>query len=192
MTVLLESIDKSRANEKTRRRRLFLSLLIAVVFALTIHPSQARAQIVGELEVNIPFQFHAGNTKLPAGKYLIHALDDADQTIMEISSADDSISALFEVQVVNADSTPNKSEVVFNKYGDRYFLAELLQEGNPVGSKVVESRYEKRISQAGAVAQEHAPARLRGQTGKLAARLSARPLEPVSGRGREGSRKQEL
>ena len=189
--MLLETIDKSCASDKKRRRHRLLFLLIAVFFALAIPPSKAQAQIVGELEVNIPFQFHAGNTKLPAGRYLIHVLDDADQTVMEISSADDSISALFEVQVVNADSAPIKSEVVFNKYGDRYFLAELIQEGNPVGSKVVESRYEKRISQAGAAAQEHAPARLRGQTGRLAARLGARPLEPASGQGREISREKE-
>jgi len=185
MTVLLETIDKFCVSDKRRGRHRLLFLLIAVFFALAILPSKAQAQIVGELEVNIPFQFHAGNTKLPAGKYLIHALDDADQTVMEISSADDSISALFEVQVVNADSAPNKSEVVFNKYGDRYFLAELIQEGNPVGSKVVESRYEKRISQAGAVAQEHAPARLRGQTGRLVARVGARPLKLALGHGRE-------
>jgi len=190
--VLLETFHKLWAKNKKRRGQLLLSLLIVFVFSLTIHASEARAQIVGDLEVSIPFQFHAGNTKLPAGKYVIHMLDYADSTFMEISSEDDSISALFEVQAVEADSAPTKSEVVFNRYGDRYFLAELLQEGNPAGSKVVESRYEKRISQAGAAAQEHAPARLRGQTGRLAARLGARPLEPASGQGRKISREKEL
>src|SRR5260370_35202789 len=99
MTVLLETIDKSCASDKKRRRHRLLFLLIAVFFALAIPPSKAQAQIVGELEVNIPFQFHAGNTKLPAGRYLIHVLDEADQTVLEISSADDSISALFEEEV---------------------------------------------------------------------------------------------
>jgi hypothetical protein len=162
---------------RNRRGHLLLSLVIVFVASLTIHASEARAQIVGDLEVNIPFQFHAGNTKLPPGKYVIHMLDYADSSMMEISSADDSTSALFEVQVVQADTAPTKSEVLFNRYGNRYFLAELLQEGNPVGSKVAESRYEKRVSQADAAAQEHAPAHLRGQTGRLAARLSARPLK---------------
>ncbi len=87
-------------------------------------------------------------------------LDDSDLTVMEISSADGSTSALFEVQ--EANSAPAKSELIFNKYGNRYFLAKLFDEGNPSGSKVVESRYEKRISQAGTTAQEHVSAHHRG------------------------------
>jgi len=146
-------------------RRYILSLFIAVMFALTIYPGDAHAQIVGDLEVNIPFQFHAGNVKLPAGKYIIHALDDSDLTVMEIRSADGSTSALFEVHEAEANSTPAKSELVFNKYGNRYFLAKLFDEGNPSGSEVPKSRYEKRISQATAEAQEHVTAH-RGQSGK--------------------------
>jgi hypothetical protein len=51
--------------------------------------------------------------------------------------------------------------LIFNKYGNRYFLAKLFDEGEPDGSKVVESRYEKRIGQV-AEAQEHVPANHRG------------------------------
>ena len=76
------------------RKHLLLSLFIALVFALTIYPTKAQAQIIGQLDVNVPFQFHAGNTKFPSGKYFIHLLDDSDLTVMEISSADGSTSAL--------------------------------------------------------------------------------------------------
>ena len=138
-----------------------LSLLIALVFALTMYPTKAKAQITGDLEVDVPFQFHAGNSKLPPGKYFIHVLDNSDLNIMEISSADGATSALFEVCGAEANSAPAKSELIFNKYGNRYFLAKLFDEGNPSGSVVLESRYEKRI-QAAAEAQEHVPARHRG------------------------------
>ena len=143
-----------------------LSLFIALVFALTIYPTQAHAQIIGDLEVNIPFQFHAGNTKLPAGEYRIHVLDNSDPSVMEISSADGSTSALFEVQDADANSAPAKTELIFNKYGNRYFLAKLFDEGNPNGSQVAESRYEKKVSQNTMEAQEHVPAHHRGQQGK--------------------------
>jgi hypothetical protein len=33
-------------------------------------------RIIGELEVNIPFQFYAGSTKLPAGNYVVHMLNN--------------------------------------------------------------------------------------------------------------------
>jgi hypothetical protein len=167
----IETIDKAYAGHKRARGHKFLPLFMALVFALTIYPSKAHAQIVGDLEVNVPFQFHAGNTKLPPGRYSIHLLDDADLTVMEISSADGSTSALFEVEIAQADSAPEKSEVIFNKYGNRYFLATLFEEGNPSGSKVVESRYEKRTSreQAGTTAQEHVSTRHGEKQSRLAA-----------------------
>ena len=150
--------------QETGRYQL-LSLFFALVFALTMYPSKAQAQIVGKLEVNIPFQFHAGNTKLPPGKYTIQMLDNSDLTIMEITSADGSTSALFEVRSAQANSSPAKGELIFDKYGNRYFLAKLLDEGNPSGSQVLESRYEKRISQAAAEGQEYVPAHHREQQG---------------------------
>ena len=160
-----ETIDKGHASHKGTGRHQLLSLFIALVFALTFYASNAHAQIVGALEVNIPFQFHAGNTKLPPGKYVIRMLDNSDLTVMEITSADGSTSALFEVQEAEANSAPAKSELIFNKYGNRYFLAKLFDEGNPSGSQVPKSRYEKRISQAASEAQAHVPAHHRGQQG---------------------------
>jgi hypothetical protein len=162
--VFIESY-KANASHKKLRGRHFLPLFIALVFALTIHPGAAHAQIVGDLEANIPFQFHAGNVKLPAGKYRIRMLDNSDLTLMEISSVDGSTSALFQVRETEASSQPAKSELIFNKYGDRYFLADLFDEGNPSGSQVVESRYEQRISEQGATAQEHVPVRHQKQQG---------------------------
>ena len=163
--MFVKSINRAQASQRgTRLHQLFL-FFIALVLAATIYPAKAHAQIVGDLEVNIPFQFHAGNTKLPPGKYVIHVLDDSDLTVMEISSADRSTSALFEVQQSEANSTPAKSELIFNKYGNRYFLAKLFDEGNPSGSQVLKSPYEKRVSHETAEAQAHVPAHHRGQQG---------------------------
>jgi hypothetical protein len=141
-----------------------LALFTVLAFGLTMYPSKAQAQIVGDLEVNIPFQFHAGNAKLPAGDYRIHVMEDSNLTIMEISSADGSTSTLFQVHDTDANSTPTKNELIFNKYGNRYFLAKLFQEGSSSGSQVLESRYEERISHDETVeGQEHVAARRAGQ-----------------------------
>ncbi len=141
-----------------------LSCFVALVFVLTIHATKAQAQIVGNLEVDIPFQFHAGNAKLPPGKYTIHLLENTDLTVMEIISVDNSTSALFEVGRTQASSAPAKSELIFNKYGNRYFLAKVFDEGNSAGSQVLESRYEKRMSEV-AESQEHVAAHHQAQAG---------------------------
>jgi hypothetical protein len=161
--MFVEAFQKAHAAPKRARRYQLPLLFLALVLALTVCASKGKAQIVGDLEVNIPFQFHAGNAKLPAGQYRIHVLDGSDLTVMEISSADGSTSALFQVQDAEANSTPAKSELIFNKYGSSYFLAKSFDEGNPSGSRILESRYEKRVSQEAVEAQTHVPAQHRGQ-----------------------------
>jgi hypothetical protein len=163
--MLIKSVDETHGIYPRTRRFQFLPLFVACVFALTMYPTKADAQIVGDMEANIPFQFHAGNTKLPPGKYVVHVLEDSDLTMMEISSADGSTSALFQVRPAEASSAPAKSELIFNKYGNRYFLAQLFNEGNPSGSTVIESRYEKGLRRAAAETQEHVPLHRRAQRG---------------------------
>lgn len=160
-----ETINKGTASRKATRRHQLLSFFIALVLAMTIYPAKAHAQIIGNLEVTIPFQFHAGNAKLPAGNYIVHVLDNSDLTIMEISSVDGSTSALFQVQDAEANSTPPKSDLIFNKYGNRYFLAKVFDEGNASGSEVLKSTYEKKVSQATSEAQAHIPAHHKAQQG---------------------------
>ena len=161
-----ESIDKAQAIHNNTKSFQMLSFFTALLFALKIHAAKAHAQIIGELEVTVPFQFYAGNAKLPAGKYILHMLDNSDLRIMEISTADGSMSALFEVEDAEANAAPPRSELIFNKYGNRYFLARVFDEGNPDGSRIPESPYEKRVSQAATETQEHVPAYHQGQQGK--------------------------
>jgi hypothetical protein len=163
---MIMSSEQGYANRKGQKKYHLLSLFIALLFALTIYPNKAHAQIIGELAANIPFQFHAGNTNLPPGKYVLRMLDDSDLTVMEISSADGSTSALVQVQDAEAASAPVKNELIFNRYGDRYFLSKVFDEGNPSGSKVIESRDEKKISQTAVEAEEQVPANYSTQHGK--------------------------
>jgi hypothetical protein len=159
LTMFAKMTDTTLSNRTGAPGRQLLLSFIASVFVLTISPAKAHAQIVGNIEVNIPFQFHAGNAKLPPGKYVIHMLNDSDLKIMEISSADGSAAALFEVRDAEANSAPAKSELIFNKFGNRYFLSRVFAEDNPSGSAVEESHYEKTVSQKAADAQIHVPAR---------------------------------
>jgi len=134
---------------------------VALITALTMYPNKARAQVIDPLEANVPFEFHVGNSTLPAGKYVIQPLDDSDLTVLEIRSADGSTAAFFDVQAVEAKSEPAKNEVIFKKYGNRYLLANVFEEGNRSGDRVIESRDERRVGQ-GAEVQEQLPARHRG------------------------------
>ena len=126
------------------RKKILMSLASLSVLVL-LGAGAARAQVVDEVEANIPFSFHAGEARLPAGKYFIRMLDDSDLSVMEISSANDRTAALFEVRNSEANTSPGESELQFNKYGNQYFLSKIFEQGDKYGSAVEGSRYETRM-----------------------------------------------
>ena len=141
-------------------RRQLMSIFMLLGLLLAFGASKAQAQVVGSVEADIPFQFHAGDAKFAPGKYTVRMLDDSDLMIMEISSADTRHSALFQVRQTEAKMDPAKTELVFNQYGDNYFLSQVFDEGNKYGSEVLESHYEKMMKKGGGQPVEH---RIRGR-----------------------------
>jgi len=151
MTEFNEVTSKSRSNQIITKARQMSWMFIAFVFALIIYPSRAHAQVIGTLDVNIPFEFQAGQAVLPPGNYTVRMVDNSELAIMQITSKDHpSTSAIFRVHEKDLTSAPTENEVIFNKYGDHYFLAQVFDEGDPSGSEVVESSYEQKISKAAA------------------------------------------
>ena len=135
-------------------KQRLLCLLGFFGVALGMSTISAQGQIIGQLEANIPFTFHAGGSKLPPGKYVIHVLDNTDLNLMEIESADGRTAALFQVREAQDSTEPKKTELVFNHYGNRYFLSKLFDEGEKVGSAVVESGYAKQYASGEASGEE--------------------------------------
>jgi hypothetical protein len=135
-----------------KQRVLCLLGFIGVVLGMST--ISAQGQIIGQLEADIPFTFHAGGAKLPPGKYVIHVLDNTDLGLMEIQSSDGRTAAMFEVREAQDSTSPKKTELIFNHYGNRYFLSKLFDQGETVGSTVVESGYAKKYASGGASGEE--------------------------------------
>jgi len=144
--MLTGHLESAGAIQSRNGWRTLLPFSLTLIFAMSFWPARTQAQIVGNMKAEVPFQFHVGDRTLPAGDYIIHQLNDSNLTVMEISSADGKMSALFDVESAQAKTTPEKSELIFNKYGDQYFLSELFDEGEVDGSRLVTSRDEKRAS----------------------------------------------
>jgi hypothetical protein len=111
-----------------------LSLFLFLGLMITLGAGKTQAQIVGPIEVDIQFPFYAGDTKFPPGTYIIKPLDTSDLTLMEISTSDGRHSALFQVRDAQASTSPPKTELIFNKYGDNYFL-EGVRPGKQTGQR---------------------------------------------------------
>jgi hypothetical protein len=124
-----------------KKYQLHLLTIVAIALAAGIG---AQAQIIGQIEANIPFQFHAGGAKFPAGKYVLRVEEGSDLGTMEIQSYDGHSSALFEIRDAQAATSPQKTELVFNHVGNRYFLSKIFDQGNKAGSAVVATGYAKK------------------------------------------------
>lgn len=92
---------------------------------------------------DVPFEFVANNQTLPAGHY-----DIADLTagqVIKISNVKEA-KALFATTIpVSRRGDTDKGKLVFHRYGNRYFLAEIWVAGEREGQKLRKSREEKAI-----------------------------------------------
>lgn len=97
--------------------RLFAILGIFLTFVVV------NAQAPSKVAVNIPFEFSAGKTILPAGVYTIKRTSGNTVTLR---SEDGHSSVILNAPVTQNSSDPKAEErLVFERYGDQYALAQI-------------------------------------------------------------------
>jgi hypothetical protein len=77
----------------------------------------------------IPFEFTAGDTKLPAGQYEILE-QGPDANVLILRNVDTAKSTVAEYMTRLAQRPGDETTVVFDKIGDRYALAEIHTAGS--------------------------------------------------------------
>ena len=93
------------------------------------------------LSVTIPFEFHAGEAKLPAGTYIVQRRGEA----ILISDGKGNAAAVL------ANAIQNKAYkvtdlVVFHRYGDERFLSEVRWSEYSAARGLMESKAERRMA----------------------------------------------
>jgi len=97
-----------------------LTALFAIFLGLAVAGVQAQAP--SKVEVNIPFEFSAGSKTLQPGVYSIKRMSGNYLTLRSV----DGKSAVILNAPLTRTSTDDKGErLVFNKYGDQYFLSQI-------------------------------------------------------------------
>jgi hypothetical protein len=158
------------------KTKVLMTLAAMTVTLLMTGRASVYAQVTEpDLEANVPFKFMVGDTSLPAGKYTIKRLDDEDQNVLEIRSADDRIAVAFLTESAQSDRTPTKSELVFDKYGNQYFLSQIWTEGDMNGNQLAKPRAELKLEKSGGAAERDSVAYHRvSHNAKESRRSSAR------------------
>lgn len=101
--------------------------LTVLVMAIVFLPVLLNAQMVIKtplFRADVPFAFMAAGVHLPAGSYIV---SHVDPSLILIETQDGKARALVHVAIENSNSSA-PTKLVFNKYGDQYFMAQVWTE----------------------------------------------------------------
>jgi len=104
------------------------------------------AQAQEPIVVSIPFDFVASGKTLPAGEYAVK-VSGPERTLLLIDRKDAYASVFIGTNPIIASEPKSESKLVFNRYGDRYFLSLVWTAGNSRGRLLMESDREKEVAQ---------------------------------------------
>ena len=128
-------------------KRIITIAILAFTGILSVGSALAQGDAV---RVKVPFAFTAGDKLLPAGTYVITPLS-AD--VIHIQARDQSISVVT-TEMQDDRQSENGDELIFSRYGDRYFLREILCNSAAMNVSLPATKYEKRARTQEAVVQQ--------------------------------------
>ncbi len=114
-------------------------LVVTVAFATAVVSANGQSSV--QVRADIPFEFTIGDKTLPAGTYGVRSASNAGDVLM-IQNSESSISSFRLTNPIE----PKRSKpprLVFHRYGQTYFLAEVWKGGESVGRKLLPSSKER-------------------------------------------------
>ena len=127
--------------EKFVKGLIKYGLLVAMIAVMVNQPAKAQSLGYG-LRVTIPFDFKVGDKTFAAGRYTVNHLQQ-DDSVIKISSWEGHANALRTTIPVTINKTKNRGILVFNRYGDQYYLAQVWPAGTSTGRALIVSRSER-------------------------------------------------
>ena len=132
-----------RANllKEDEMKRFVLFLLFAAVMT----SAAAFAQGFDEgIKANVPFAFVAGDKTIPAGNCVVRT-EGFTKGALSISNHDAKAATYVVPQPTESLAPATKTVLVFNKYGDSYFLARVERSGSSAGYQLKPTKVEKEL-----------------------------------------------
>jgi hypothetical protein len=126
-------------------KKIFGAMVTGCLLALVI-AVPAHAQLPGtQMRVSIPFDFTVRGKTLPSGEYEVSRIGDEPISLLIRNVKDKRDHVVFETEPVYAGRIPNRGLVVFHRYGDSYFLSEVVTAGEDTARELTTSRAERQL-----------------------------------------------
>jgi hypothetical protein len=121
--------------------------ILSVVVTLSVIATLSFAVFAGvtrSLKANVPFDFMVNGKTLPAGQYIIEQGTVTNALVIRNWNAKKSIGVIVQRREVGPDSKP---QLIFRRYGNQYFLAQVIGEAS--GNELPKSKAEYEAAKGG-------------------------------------------
>ncbi|HEX8282512.1 MAG TPA: hypothetical protein VF588_04120 [Pyrinomonadaceae bacterium] len=126
-------------------------------FAVLVLAAGAQAQTARGVEVQIPFDFVAGQKQMPAGSYTVRRVRvDSESALLIKGLGKGAASAV--VLTSTGDENPARAALTFRQHGERYFLALVSIPGAASVRELAKTGAERAAERETAAAAKSAPA----------------------------------
>lgn len=128
---------------------------LMMAMTLTLVPMLAVAQLKSSdrIVTQVPFEFAVGNKVVPAGECILQATT-ADMKTVTVRNTEARASLFSTIMVDEAKAPAANYALVFNKYGERYFLSGVKIEGDRTMYRLPVSKAEAELRAANVPASE--------------------------------------
>ncbi|HSZ60289.1 MAG TPA: hypothetical protein VK828_00745 [Terriglobales bacterium] len=117
-----------------------------VVVTLVVLSGMAAAQMHSNTTIiaQVPFDFMVANKVVPAGQYTVQAFA-VDTNILVIRNPGSTVGLFSRVSLTESKQGATHYALLFNHYGNRYFLAGVEIEGSKTAYRVTKSKAEAEL-----------------------------------------------
>jgi hypothetical protein len=126
---------------KNRVARL-LSVGIALAAVAAVHAQDKT------LNANVPFSFYMGSSPMPQGAYRVR--EASTGAVVWLNSMHSNANEAATTLAINGKKETEPARLIFHRYGEDYFLAEIWTGDTSVGRVLARSPREKELAQSGA------------------------------------------
>jgi hypothetical protein len=130
------------------RKQIFkAATMFAGIIALALASAMAAsAQNQRSLVVDVPFDFAVKGETLPAGEYVVSRATSADKTGLIMQRRDGKANAIVLTIPIQSRKNQQQSRLVFNRYGEQYFLSQVWTSGDSQGRELFKTKRERSLN----------------------------------------------
>ncbi len=127
-----------------KTRAIKICAVLGLLIGLT---TSAQAQMTAQFRAHIPFDFSVGGQSFRAGDYMLNSTSSASGgQILTIRETESGEAKLFLVMPQEVNQRLEVSNLVFRRYGERYYLAEIISP--TLNAQFRRTRTERRLARA--------------------------------------------